>query len=100
MRALAFAAAVLVLTGCRGLGAKGTELSYGQVQAIQPGLTADQVTDAFGPPARVDRGADGKVRTMDYAAQDGRGERARLLLEFDGREVIVAKRFTGTVTKP
>ena len=70
------------------------------MQSIHPGLTVDQLTDAFGSPARVDRGADGKVRTMDYAAKDGRGNDARLFLEFDEREVIVSKRFTGAVNKP
>jgi hypothetical protein len=98
MRALVLAAAILAFAGCRG--GKGAELSYGQVQSIHSGLTAEQVIDAFGPAGRVDRGPDGKVRAMDYAAQDGRGNNARLFLEFDEREVLVTKRFTGAVTKP
>jgi hypothetical protein len=92
---------LLALGGCRSLGrGGGNELSYAQVQSIHVGLSAAQVTDAFGPPARADRDAEGRVRSMDYAALDGRGGGARLLLEFDEREVLVGKRFTGAVTKP
>jgi hypothetical protein len=90
--------ALLALGACRGGG--GSELSYGQVQSVHPGLTADQVVDAFGPPFRADRGPDGRVRTMEYAATDGRGSRARLYVDFDGAERVSGKRFTGAVTKP
>jgi hypothetical protein len=98
MRAAALLVAILCLAACRS--GRGAELTYGQVQSIHPGLTADQVIDAFGPASRMDRGPDGRVRTMDYAAQDGRGNGARLMLEFDERQVLVSKRFTGAVTKP
>jgi hypothetical protein len=98
------AAVVLVLAlaaaGCSAVGSPGKELAYADVQAVQPGLTASQVLDAYGRPARVDRGPDGRVRAIEYAATDARGAGARLLLEFDAREVLVRKRYTGAVTRP
>src|SRR5262245_30187887 len=103
MRAAAIAAVLAFATavaGCHGGPGRKDELSYGQVQSIHAGLTADQVLDAFGPPSRMERGPDGHVRVMDYAALDGRQERARLVLGFDERGVLVDKRFTGVVAKP
>jgi hypothetical protein len=93
------AVAGLALASCSSLG-KGPELSYGQVQAIQPGLTAAQVVDAFGEPGRLERGPGGRVVLMDYAALDAKQGRARLILGFDDREVLRDKRFTGAVLKP
>jgi hypothetical protein len=91
--------AVLSIAACTSLS-KGPELTYGQVQAIQPGLTAAQVVDAFGEPGRMQRGPDGKVVLMDYAALDAKQGRARLILGFDDREVLREKRFTGEILKP
>ena len=88
-----------MLSACHGSGSRGG-LSYAQVQSVHPGLTADQVTDAFGPPYRADRGPDGRVRSMEYAATDGRGSKARLYVDFDGAERVAGKRFTGAITKP
>lgn len=90
----------LSLAGCgsvsRGLGLeKGTELSYAQVQTIQNGLTAGQIRDAFGEPGGLERGPDGKVRRMSYPALDAQSNRARLTLEFDAREMLVRKDFSG-----
>lgn len=92
--------AALLLAGCRtvgrGLGIeKGTELSYGQVQTIHPGLTAGQIRDAFGDPATLERGPDGKIRRMSYPTLDAQSNRARLNLEFDAREQLLHKTFTG-----
>ncbi len=95
------AVAALSLAACNSpLAARGAELSYGQVQAIQPGVTAAQILETFGEPSRRQVEPDGSVRVLDYAAQDGKGNRARLVLGFDDRGVLVTKRFTGQVVKP
>jgi hypothetical protein len=96
------AAAVLLaaLSACGGLvPAKGTELTYSQVQVAQKGLTAAQVRDAFGEPLSAERAPDGKIRSMEYAVIDPKGERARLRLEFDARETVVQKSYTGAVPR-
>ena len=96
--------ALLAASGCGGLrrlgGRSGAELSYAQVQAIQPGLTATQVIEAFGSPGRERRGADGRIQVLDYAALDAKNGHARLVLAFDGREVLTGKTFTGGVLTP
>jgi len=74
---------------------KGNELSYAQVQTIQNGLTAGQIRDAFGEPGGLERGADGKIRRMSYPALDAQSNSARLTLEFDARETLVRKTFSG-----
>lgn len=91
---------VLALAACSGLGSPGRELAFADVQAVQTGLTASQVLDAYGQPASVARAPDGRVRTMEYAAQDARGSGGRLVLEFDEREVLVRKRYSGAVLRP
>jgi len=89
-------AAALLLPGCRSVvGRKGAELSYAQVQTIQQGLSAGQIRDAFGDPGGLERGPDGKVRRMSYPALDAQSNSARLNLEFDAREQLVRKSFTG-----
>jgi hypothetical protein len=97
--------AALLLSACstvgRGLGIeKGTELSYAQVQTIQQGLSAGQIRDAFGEPATLERAPDGKVRRMSYPTLDAQSNRARLNLEFDAREQLVRKTFTGQPPRP
>jgi hypothetical protein len=99
-RVLAAVAFSLLAAGCGSVGKPGQELAFADVQAAQPGLTASQVLDAYGQPARIDRGPDGRVRAMEYVAQDARGSNERLYLDFDAREVLVRKRFTGPVTRP
>ena len=91
--------------GAGGIGrtlglAKGVELSYGEVQAITVGLSAEQVRDAFGEPTGSTRGADGKLTRMEYPALDGRGTKARLFLDLDAREVVSNKTFTGAILRP
>lgn len=95
----------IVLAGCstvgKGLGlSSATQLSYAQVQSIQPGLSASQIRDSFGPPMSAARGADGRVTRMEYVALDARQSRARLILDFDGRETLVTKTYTGEVVRP
>jgi hypothetical protein len=97
---VALAALAVGGAGCSAVGSPGRELAYADVQAVQPGLTAPQVLDAYGQPARVERGPDGRVRAIEYAASDARGSNARLYLDFDAREVLVRKRFTGAATRP
>ena len=100
----ALAVLALVLAGCGAAnkiaGRSGAELSYGDVQAIHTGLFAAQVIDAFGAPAHAQRGPDGRVQILDYIALDAKGGRAHLVLEFDPREVLVRRTFTGEVQKP
>jgi outer membrane protein assembly factor BamE (lipoprotein component of BamABCDE complex) len=81
-------------------GRSGAELSYGDVQSIHAGLSAAQVIDAFGRPSRSRHGPDGRVQVLDYAVLDAKGGRARLVLEFDEREVLVRRTFTGEVKAP
>ncbi len=92
-------AAVLAVAGCKALE-PAKDLSYGQVQAIQPGITASQVLDAYGSPGRMDRGPDGKVRAMEYPTVDPKGSRARLILDFDPNEVLLRKSYTGDIARP
>jgi hypothetical protein len=80
--------------------AKGAELSYAQVQAVDVGLSAAQVVDAWGEPNGRDRRPDGTVARMSYAALDAKGGKNRLLLDFDERERLVRKTFTGQVLMP
>jgi hypothetical protein len=102
--AVATALLSLALGACSAASAvvptSGRQLSYGEVQAAQPGLTAAQVLDAFGEPARVTRSQGGRVRAAEYAVRDAQGTSARLFLEFDDREVLVGRRYTGAVTRP
>jgi hypothetical protein len=37
---------------------------------------------------------------MEYPALDGKGNKARLYLDFDGREVVTQKTFTGAIVRP
>ena len=87
------------LGACSGLK-KGDGLSYAQVQTIQPGLSAAQIRDSFGPPMSAARGPEGRVTRMEYAAMDAKQSRARLILEFDARETLVTKTYTGEVVRP
>lgn len=89
------------LAGCSSLGlSKRKELSYGEVQAITVGLSADQVRDAFGLPVGATRGPDRRVTRMEYPALDARGNAARLYLDFDAREIVTQKTFTGAIVRP
>ena len=88
------------LLSCKSGIGKSNDLSFGQVQAIQTGITAAQVLDAFGAPMRTDRGPDGKVTRMLYPALDAKQSREHLDLEFDANEVLVRKTFSGKVVKP
>lgn len=104
MRRSLAALCAVVLVGCgaanRLTGRSGAELSYGDVQSIHTGLLASQVIDSFGAPSRAQRGPDGRVQVLDYAVLDAKGGRARLVLEFDAREVLVRRTFTGEVKTP
>lgn len=89
------------LAGCGSLGLKKKNaLSYGEVQAITVGLSADQVRDAFGLPVGATRCAAGTVTRMEYPALDARGNAARLYLDFDAREIVTQKTFTGAIVRP
>jgi hypothetical protein len=93
--------AVAALAACGSIsGRSGQELSYADVQSIHAGLSAAQVLDAFGQPSRSQRGPDGRIQVLDYAALDAKGGSARLILGFDDREVLVQRTFTGQVQKP
>jgi len=81
-------------------GTSADDLSFAQVQAIQPGLTAAQVVDAFGEPKRQSLRADGTVERMEYSALDARNGNNALFLDFDARGVLRQKTFTGAILKP
>jgi len=84
-----------------GLGiSKTSDLSYAQVQTIQPGLSALQIKDAFGAPLNLSRGDGGRVTRMEYAALDAKQSRSRLILDFDAREILVTKTYTGEIVRP
>lgn len=103
-RLLAAAALLPLLVACGGMralgGRSGSELTYAQVQTIQPGLTAAQIVDAFGAAGRAQRGPDGKVLVLDYAALDAQNGHQRLVLGFDASERLIEKRFSGGTLKP
>ena len=101
------AAAALALCGALGacsslkkLGSSSSDLSFAQVQTIQPGLSAAQIKDAFGPPLNLYRGEGGRVTRMEYAALDAKQSRSRLNLDFDAREILVTKTYTGEIVRP
>jgi len=97
------------LGGCQGgppslpgLSALKTdkELTFAQVQSVGVGLSAAQVRDGFGEPQRANRRPDGTYERMEYPALDAKGGKNRLVLDFDARERVVAKTFTGQVLRP
>ncbi len=107
--ALLAVAAVGALGGCQGgapslpgLSALKTdkELTFAQVQSVGVGLTAAQVRDGFGEPQRANRRPDGTYERMEYPALDAKGGKNRLVLDFDARERVVSKTFTGQVLRP
>ncbi len=100
---LALAALLVVAAvapGCTSGLKTAEDLTYAQVQAVSVGLSAAQVRDGFGEPQRANRRADGTFERMEYPALDAKGGKYRLVLEFDGRERLVSKTFTGQVTRP
>lgn len=107
--ALAVALVAAPLCGCQGgapslpgLSALKTdkELTFAQVQSVGVGLTAAQVRDGFGEPQRANRRPDGTYERMEYPALDAKGGKNRLVLDFDARERVVSKTFTGQVLRP
>lgn len=85
-----------------GLSALKTDkdLTYAQVQSVGVGLSAAQVRDGFGEPQRANRRPDGTYERMEYPALDAKGGKNRLVLEFDARDRLVQKTFTGQVLRP
>jgi hypothetical protein len=97
--------AVALLLLASALGAcstlsKSSDLSFAQVQTIQPGLSAAQIKDAFGAPLNLTRGDGGRVTRMEYVALDAKQSRSRLILDFDAREILVTKTYTGEIVRP
>ena len=107
--ALLAAVAVGALGGCKGgapslpgLSALKTDkdLTFAQVQSVSVGLSAAQVRDGFGEPQRANRREDGTYERMEYPALDAKGGKNRLVLDFDARDRLVQKTFTGQVLRP
>jgi hypothetical protein len=97
----AFGACSAVSGVGRVVGISGAnELSFGQVQTIQPGLSAAAIRDSFGPPVNTSRSPEGRVVRMEYAALDAKKSRARLILDFDASERLVTKTYTGEILRP
>ena len=89
-----------LLGACSSLTKSASDLSFAQVQTIQPGLSAAQIKDAFGAPLNLYRGEGGRVTRMEYAALDAKKSRSRLNLDFDAREILVTKTYTGEIVQP
>ena len=49
---------------------------------------------------RANRRADGTYERMEYPALDAKGGKNRLVLDFDARDRLVQKTFTGQVLRP
>lgn len=102
MRNLAAPALVLlwtlILTGCAG-GPGQQQLTYAQVQALNPGVTVDWIAQEY-PGANQTRDAAGRVRQMEFNVRDPYGKGQRLFLEFDENGVCTRKIYTGAVVRP
>jgi len=99
--ACALAACSTVHSVGKGIGlSNSSELSFAQVQTIQTGLTSAQIRDAFGQPMNLSRDAAGRVTRMEYVAYDAKQSRSRLILDFDGADRLVTKRYTGEILRP
>ena len=96
----ALCCAVALLGACSSASKHAGQLSFAQVQSIQTGLTSAQIRDSFGEPSTVQRGADGRVERMEYVALDAKQSHSKLFLDFDARDVLVTKTYTGQVVRP
>ena len=88
---------LLAAPGCANPG--GGRLSYAQVQAINPGVSASWVAQEF-PFGSVARRADGTIESISYRVQDPRGQAQNLQLRFDGQEILRDKAYSGRVERP
>ena len=86
------------LVGC-GAGPSSNRLTYAQVQALNPGVTADWVLAEY-PGGSVQRDQAGRVRMTEHGVTDPYGKGQSLFLEYDARGVCVKKTYTGAVLRP
>ncbi len=92
-------APLLLGAGC-GLGLGPRTLTLAEVQAMNPGLTAQWLLQEY-PQGRVlDRWPDGQPRRVSYRVTDPSSHGQTLVLDFDARGVAVAKRYSGRILRP
>ncbi len=100
--ALGVAALALALAlawgGCAG-GPTSRTLSFAEMQSLNPGVTASWVLDEY-PDGRVERGPDGRVRSIRYPVTDPLGKAQSVTLTFDANEVLADKRYSGPIVRP
>ena len=77
----------------------GNKLSFAQMQSINRGVPAGWVLEEY-PFGKVARTADGKVQSISYTVQDPRASSQSLRLEFDQRELLCRKVYSGPVVRP
>ncbi|MFV1960049.1 MAG: hypothetical protein ACC662_11630, partial [Planctomycetota bacterium] len=88
----------LVLVGC-GSSPLSQTLSFAQAQSLNPGVSAEWILSEY-PYALVSRRKDGSIARMEYRVTDPNGKARKLFLEFDGRGVMVRKRYLGPIVRP
>ena len=80
-------------------GPAGTRMSYANVQALNPGVSADWVQAEF-PFGRTARRPDGSIESITYNVQDPQGRGQTLQLVFDPSGRMTEKRYSGAVVRP
>jgi len=74
------AATLILAAGCAA--PRPAPLVYAQYRCLEPGMTADAVRAAFGPPAAVTEQV-GVTRALSYRCRNESGDVFPLWLEFD-----------------
>ena len=99
MRASGFLVAATVLTLLAACASSSQCLTYAQVQALNPGISACWVLSEF-PGGGVTRWPDGTPKTITYQVRDPAGRRQSLQLEFDASGILTRKCYSGPVRRP
>jgi hypothetical protein len=96
----ALAALAAASTGGAGCASGSTRtLSFAQMQSLNPGVHAEWVLEEY-PFGRVERGTDGRVRTVRYGVTDPLGKAQSVTLRFDANEVLAGKQYSGPIVRP
>jgi hypothetical protein len=94
-----FVASLLCLAAC-GCSGGAKRISYATVQTLNPGVDARWVLEEFPNARGVDRGPDGRIRSLQYGVDDPRGKRQTLVLHFDEHETLTRKDYSGRLVRP
>lgn len=98
-RALSLLGLLVLVAGCAGRPS-GRALTYAEVQALNPGVSADWIRAEY-PFGRVSASwPDGTPQRMRYPVVDPWGYAQTLDLELDRAGVVTAKRYSGRVLRP